>query len=142
MEQKQKKIKVACVAMAEMGHFIPITHIADALIRRGHEVYVITNNDAHNDHKASMILNSIDCKNQVFTECGLKRTDMFRKGKGLDDIPDLVFLGHWLKFVRKEITKIMPDVVVCDFFSRTGVIVADELGIPSVINAPALYEFM
>lgn len=56
-------MKVACVAVAEMGHFIPITHIADALIRRGHDVYVITNNDEHNDHKASMILNSIDCKN-------------------------------------------------------------------------------
>lgn len=67
---------------------------------------------------------------------------MFRKSKGLDDIPDLVFLGHWEKFVRKEITKIMPDIVVCDFFSRVGCIVADELNIPSVVNAPALYEFM
>ena len=42
--------------------------------------------------------------------------------------------------VRKEIEKIRPDVIVCDFYTRVGVEIADELGIPSVINIPGMLE--
>jgi hypothetical protein len=37
---------------------------------------------------------------------------------------------------------LQPDIIVCDFFSRNGVFAADEMGIPSVINAPAPLDFL
>jgi hypothetical protein len=37
---------------------------------------------------------------------------------------------------------LQPDIIVCDFFSRLGVFAADEMGIPSVINAPEPVAFL
>ena len=58
------------------------------------------------------------------------------------DNPQEKFFNHWKVFAIEEIKKIKPDIVVCDFVSKVGVMAADELGIPSVINVPGLLEFM
>ena len=44
--------------------------------------------------------------------------------------------------MKKEIEKIKPDLIVCDFYTRVGVEIADELGIPSVINMPGMLEMI
>ena len=67
--------------MSEMGHFIPMSHIVDALIQRGHDVHFITNNDAYNGHKSSKIMTAINCTNQVFTDDGLVREEFLKKPK-------------------------------------------------------------
>lgn len=59
---KVPKLKVACVAIGEVGHFIPVSHIADALVQRGHEVHFITNQDYNTREKAKIILNPIGVK--------------------------------------------------------------------------------
>ena len=41
--KKSKNLKIALVSIAEMGHVLPILHIGEALVQRGHEVYFITN---------------------------------------------------------------------------------------------------
>jgi len=41
-----------------------------------------------------------------------------------------------------EIEKIKPDIVVCDFMTRVAVDIADDLGIPAIINCPGLMSFM
>ena len=38
--------------------------------------------------------------------------------------------------VKAEIEKIMPDIIVCDFWTKEALPIADELGIPSVVNLP------
>lgn len=43
IDGKIPKLKIACVAIGEMGHLIPVAHIADSLVKRGHEVHFITN---------------------------------------------------------------------------------------------------
>jgi hypothetical protein len=39
----KKHLKIACISLAEMGHLIPIVHIAEELSSRGHDVTVICN---------------------------------------------------------------------------------------------------
>jgi len=46
----------------------------------------------------------------------------------------------WRQLVKKELQRIKPDVVVCDFYTRVGCEAADELGIPSVVNVPGLIQ--
>ena len=56
-----KPYKIACVAVSEMGHLIPMSHIVETLQKRGHDVYFITQNDKYNDHKASKLMTQIGC---------------------------------------------------------------------------------
>ena len=58
-----KPIKIAMVVMGEIGHLMPMSQLAHALIERGHEVHFLTNSDAYNGGKASKILTDIGCKN-------------------------------------------------------------------------------
>lgn len=58
-----KPIKIAMVCFGEMGHLIPMSQLAHALIERGHEVHFLSNNDNYNGGKASKLLTEIGCKN-------------------------------------------------------------------------------
>jgi predicted glycosyltransferase len=109
---------------------------------KGHEVFFITNEDKYNGHKSSKVLTSIGCINQIYTVEGITREMMFPDRREGTKDPFEECLEIWEPLVISEIEKIKPDIVVCDFFSRVGITAADKMGIPSVINAPALVEFM
>jgi UDP:flavonoid glycosyltransferase YjiC (YdhE family) len=36
-------MKIVCISIGDMGHFIPIMHIAEELASRGHDVTVLSN---------------------------------------------------------------------------------------------------
>ena len=38
---KSKNLKVALYSNSETGHFMPIAHIAEALLEKGHDVHVV-----------------------------------------------------------------------------------------------------
>lgn len=130
------------VVFGEMGHFMPMSQLAHALIERGHEVHFLTNSDSYNGGKASKVLADIGCKNAIFTNDGVTRADLFKKPDGLKDQPENKFFPIWKKMWKEEIEKLKPELIVCDFFTRVGVEIGDELGIPSVINTPGLFNFM
>ena len=44
--------------------------------------------------------------------------------------------------VKAEIEKIMPDIIVCDFWTKEALPIADELGIPSVVNLPGMLQML
>lgn len=67
---------------------------------------------------------------------------MFKKAESLRDLPEIKILAIWKKLWREEIDKIKPELIVCDFFTRVGAEIADDLGIPCVINAPCLFNFL
>ena len=71
------KLRIVCVAFSEMGHFMPMSHVACALIEQGHEVFFITNEDKYNGNKSSKVLTSIGCINQIYTVEGITREMMF-----------------------------------------------------------------
>lgn len=125
-----------------MGHFIPMTHLADALMEAGHTVFFVSNEDSYNDHKGSKILTAIGCENQIFTKDGIDRKAFFKKPEKFMENPQEEFFEHWSGFAIEEIKKIKPDIIVCDFVSRAGILAADEMGIPCVINIPGLLEFV
>ena len=50
------KLKIACVAIGEVGHLVPVANIADALVQRGHEVHFVTNSDDFIREKAKIFL--------------------------------------------------------------------------------------
>ena len=88
-------MKIACVAIAEMGHFFPMSHLADALIRKGHDVWFVTNEDSYNDGKSSRILTAIGCTNQVFTKDGITREMMIPERMEGSTDPKEVCMNIW-----------------------------------------------
>lgn len=137
-----KPLRVVCCSIQEMGLFIPMSHIAHALIEKGHEVFFLSNNDSYNGGKGSQILNDIGCKNQIFTADTKTREEAYKKPENIDDDIDNKWFTKILQpLFKDEIEKINPDIIVCDFFTRIGVHIGDELGIPVIINMPALISY-
>lgn len=48
--------------------------------------------------------------------------------------PSENYIQGWEKHAVSAVNNLMPDLVVCDFGSRNGVIAADLIGVPCVIN--------
>ena len=69
----KKQLNIVCISFAEMGHLIPIIHIAEELSDRGHNVTVLSNQ--YGQEKASKMITAAGCK-AVFTEDGAKREQM------------------------------------------------------------------
>ena len=69
---------------------------------------------------------------------------MYKKPEKMKDMtkPENEFYKVWNPMIKEEIKKINPDVVVSDFVSRAGTLAADDLGIPCLINCPALVDFL
>ena len=53
----RKVLKIACVAIGEMGHFMPISKIAVLLKERGHEVHLVTQGIADIREKCKLYVN-------------------------------------------------------------------------------------
>lgn len=51
---KSKNLKIALCSIPEMGHCLPLIHIGEELLNRGHEVYFISGNIAKETHLKSM----------------------------------------------------------------------------------------
>ena len=47
------------------------------------------------------------------------------------------WIMSWEKSAVAKIKELKPDIVIDDMVARAGLIAADEMGIPSVINFPA-----
>ena len=66
----------------------------------------------------------------------------FTKAESMKDTPDLKFFPIWKKMWGEELQKLKPELIVCDYFTRVGAEIADDMGIPCVINTPGLLNFM
>ena len=112
----KKVLKIACIAVGAMGHFIPLTHCATALKQRGHDVYVITNGEENIRKKAPGLLPGIPI---IHTECGLEVQDIIRKPKGCEAPLD-TWMVKWHPFVEEKIKELRPDIVVNDWMNAAG----------------------
>ena len=117
-----------------MGHFIPMQNCATALKEAGHDVYIIMNGNDYIKGKAQGFEEKYGIT-MAYTECGLVNEDATRDPKGCED-PLNTFITNWMPFVRDTMMQIAPDIVVSDFISCPGIIIANELKIPVVINVP------
>ena len=70
-----------------------------------------------------------------YTKCGLSNEkDILRKPKSKYELANDTFLSTWHPFLKAEMQELKPDVVVSDYASCAGALIATELGVPSVIN--------
>lgn len=110
-----------------------MSHIADALKEKGHDVTVIC---MDNDHGRRYCAKLFDDKNipYILTE----GPDMSVALEVLPAPQDPLenFINLWRPHCIKACKELKPDLIVCDVWSRYGAIAADEMGIPSVINSP------
>lgn len=137
IDGKMPKLKVACVALGEMGHLIPVAHIADALVKRGHEVHFITNQDEFVREKSKIFLYPIGVKVH-FTDDKCDRPGLLTgKMHKFWEFPHLQIMADWQQPVYEVMEKINPDIVVSEYWSKPGTQAADKLNIPSVVNIGA-----
>ena len=117
-----------------MGHFIPMCRLVDALEEAGHEVVMFTNK--FNSEKVTKFARSNGIKARLMFPDSITR-DQLIQGKEMTR----KYLGQGVCEIIDEfkpaIAAEKPDIIVCDFVSGFGAHVADELGIPCVIEAPA-----
>ena len=43
---KSKNLKIALCSIPEIGHCLPLIHIGEELLNRGHDVYIVSGNAA------------------------------------------------------------------------------------------------
>ncbi|CAJ1416386.1 unnamed protein product [Effrenium voratum] len=134
-----RRLKVACVSVPEAGHLVPTVEVAKALAQRGHETVLLTLDSAAPKFAKSCEaagcrfvglapeLPGSDAGHGPVAELmsrGLVSTAMAHVSAAMR--PELL---AWLKAER-------PDVVLADFTTHVAVQVAEELGIPTLLNVP------
>lgn len=113
----KKVIHICVVAFGEMGHFIPCTHVADALIEAGHQVTFITNGNEYIREKAPIFLNS--AAKLIHTEDTIPVGALMMAPEGCEEPGEKNF-NIWEPFVKKAVENCKPDIIVTDFVSYCG----------------------
>ena len=119
-----------------MGHLIPCSHIAEALKDAGHDVTVITIDNAKGRTGCPNIFDKMGVP-YILTEG--PQQEIIETTHGMKDAKE-VFIQMWEPHCIAAVKQLKPDLVVCDFFSRNGALAADEMGIPSVLNIAFPFE--
>ena len=96
--KSEKPLKIALISVAEMGHFLPIIHIAEELAQRGHDVGVICNE--HGKEKCTKYIEEAGCKSLI-TADGITR-EQITPGADHKVNPDAYLgFGMWKPFLKK-----------------------------------------
>jgi len=127
-------VQVAVVCTPHSGHMLPVLHIAAELTRSGHRVTVYTADYAVRDfekkvRQAGAAIHGLDMG-------GLTEEAAQQRAKAGKRIIFLVIKEAMTKPLREALQADRPSVVVSDFATWAGMEVAEELGIPLVINFP------
>jgi UDP:flavonoid glycosyltransferase YjiC (YdhE family) len=124
MFKEKKKLIVVLVAVPQLGHFIPITHCATALIEAGHEAHIITCGNSYIKALAKKFAEPHGIR-MHFTNCGLTKEDLLRKPISWREDPSYTFQNKWQPYVYEVMKAINPDVALNDFTSYAGTFAAD-----------------
>eukprot|EP00931_Biecheleriopsis_adriatica_P114903 TRINITY_DN90780_c0_g1_i1.p1 TRINITY_DN90780_c0_g1~~TRINITY_DN90780_c0_g1_i1.p1 ORF type:complete len:503 (-),score=117.75 TRINITY_DN90780_c0_g1_i1:133-1608(-) len=139
-----RRLKVACVSVPEAGHLVPTAQIGAALAQRGHRTQLVS--FAHAAKKVPKACEQMGCD-----FVGLA-ADVPGAGSGVGKASELQaqglmiqmfqYLDEQLRAPLKDFLQAeKPDVVVADFATPCAWEVADECGIPVVLNMPGLIGF-
>ena len=83
---KKSKLKIGCVCIGMMGHFLPMENVASALKEAGHEVYIITNGSDAMKKKTGNFESKYGIQ-MIYTECGLTQDMIYEEPKKGDPEP-------------------------------------------------------
>ena len=126
-------MKIVAIALPEMGHFIPVLHIAEELASRGHEVSVLT--AEYGKEKCTPMIESAGCT-AVFTQDGMDSVTLLPDEKKINNQTTDERYQKFTPFLENELSKLKPDIAVIDFFTVSGLDACDNLSIPVVVNYP------
>ena len=113
----------------------PMSRIALALHEAGHEVHVVSvdNERGRNGIVKMFDGTGVDLHLTPGMEMDIIMTDM---GKDRIDPKDK-FVGAWMDGAVTKVKELKPDIIVADLMGKPGLIAANELNLPVIINNPA-----
>mmetsp|Transcript_39234 Transcript_39234/g.108041 ORF Transcript_39234/g.108041 Transcript_39234/m.108041 type:complete len:521 (+) Transcript_39234:87-1649(+) len=143
--KKVPRLRVMCVSVPESGHLIPTANVAMAMARRGHQTQLISCACARSKLEAQ-------CRSAGCEFVGVaEHVEAAESGRGRaaelqsQDRMAAMFMYYSDEMrdpLRAAIRSSRPDVVVVDFITPCGWEVADEFGIPVVVEVPSPLQFV
>jgi len=131
---KSKCLKIVCVALPAHGHMTPISHIAEGLLDRGHDVTMVSCGNSDGGRVVPKKCDPKGIKYVLTVEGEQPEMDMLKNGPKAFKL----MFEMWEPSLFKAVKDLQPDIVICDFVTgMLGALAADEMGVPSIINAPA-----
>ncbi|MEV0542460.1 glycosyltransferase [Nocardia salmonicida] len=136
-------MRVLFVAMPLIGHLFPMMPLARQLRERGHEVMVATGGDAAAVVRAQLpvadVAPPIDYLRAAVRGLGSHPVLAWRSGKGMADARGgahvfAVTNRPMIEPLLRAATEFGPDVIVHEPFASAAAIVADRLGVPTVLH--------
>ena len=129
--EKSRHLKIVITCTPNMGHMVPSSHIAEALQEAGHEVTMITINCEKTRWQMPRLFDKMGVK-CILTE-GPDESVLYQMLTPPKDSKEL-YVTMWQPHCVKACKEAKPDLIISDFFGRNGIIAADEMKIPSVVN--------
>ena len=126
--------KFAVICFPEMGHFLPMIHIAEELKSRGHDVTFIS--CKYGEEKCRKYIEGIGCK-ALITQDSITREEMCPGADRKINPDSYKGFGMWAPFLKEALIAEKPDLCVIDFANVSAFEEADKLKIPVVMNVPA-----
>lgn len=136
---------VVCVSTCEAGHLIPILHVGKALAQRGHNVKLATHACAGEKFASACAEAGLDFIGLVEdvkeADSGHGKAAVLQnEGKMMSTFK------YYNDCLREPLSRYLnacrPDVIVADFVTPCAWEVADEQGIPVVLNVPGPLCFL
>ncbi|MEV6220924.1 glycosyltransferase [Nocardia fluminea] len=140
-------MRVLFVAMPLIGHLFPMMPLAETLRERGHEVMVATGGDAATVVRARLpvadVAPPIDYLRAAVRGLGRHPVLALRSGKGMADARGgahvfAVTNRPMIEPLLRAAIEFRPQVIVHEPFASAAAIVADRLGVPTILHNIAL----
>ena len=119
--QKSRSLNIVLVSIPNMGHLSSIGHIGEAMKERGHNITVISMDNAKGREMCPKMFDRMGIPYKLTPAISHEDVTKFE-----------YYLAPWKDGCLEAIKEINPDLIVCDVLSAS--IGADQLGIPFVIN--------
>ncbi|MFC9659869.1 glycosyltransferase [Nocardia sp. NPDC127606] len=141
------RMRVLFVAMPLIGHLFPMMPLAETLRERGHDVMVATGGDAAAVVRAQLpvadVAPPIDYLRAAVRGLGRHPVLALRSGQGMADARGgahvfAVTNRPMIEPLLRAATEFGPQVIVHEPFASAAAIVADRLGVPTVLHNIAL----
>lgn len=136
--ERSKNLKIAFIVFGEMGHFIPLARLANALEERGHSTVFLS--ASYGREKALKMMDQNGIKGKLITPDSFTRCMfMYQKPKeevGPSEMPLNTMMNNekFINLFVDELKKEQPDLVVSDFYSTFGQDAGDRCGLPVVVH--------
>eukprot|EP00746_Dinoflagellata_sp_MGD_P149848 gnl/MRDRNA2_/MRDRNA2_81837_c0_seq1.p1 gnl/MRDRNA2_/MRDRNA2_81837_c0~~gnl/MRDRNA2_/MRDRNA2_81837_c0_seq1.p1 ORF type:complete len:512 (-),score=106.44 gnl/MRDRNA2_/MRDRNA2_81837_c0_seq1:446-1981(-) len=128
-------LNVVFVTVGELGHVIPMLHVADAVKKAGHNVSVLSQDFAA--HKIKDRIEKIEAEFvPIPTGISEKEWNDFASNPARNSNMFVPLFELMSEPTKEIVSRVKPDVIVADFATLAGMEAAQQLEVPLIINLP------